>query len=88
MCYLKKNDHKVYYCHTLKITRYIRSTLLYTLTYMQILRNTQQQNNATIFEDKEMGAVYRFLKFLGSNENELSSSTVTCCIFFQISGRF
>ena len=57
VCYLKKNDHKVYYCHTLKITRYIRSTLLYALTYMQILRNNQQQNNATIFEEKEMGAV-------------------------------
>ena len=27
-----------------------------SLTYMQILRNSQQQNNATIFEEKEMGA--------------------------------
>ena len=43
-------------CSTLEITKNISSTFSYTLTYMQILRNSQQQNNATIFEEKEMGA--------------------------------
>jgi hypothetical protein len=41
-------------CSTLEITKNISSTFSYTLTYMQILRNNQKQNNATIKGNRNM----------------------------------
>ena len=57
MRYHKKNYCKVYNCPTIKITTNIHCTLLDTLTCLQVLRNIQRQNNATIYEEKEIGAV-------------------------------
>ena len=41
-------------CSTLKITKNVSSTFSHTLTYMQILRNNQKQNNATIKGNRNM----------------------------------
>ena len=56
MRYAKKSNCKVYNFPTMKITTNIHSTFLDTLTCMQILRNIQRQNHATIYEEKEIGA--------------------------------
>ena len=57
MHYHKKNCHKVYNCPTMKIKTNIHCTLIDTLTCVQVLRNFQRQNNATIYEKKEIGAI-------------------------------
>ena len=72
----------------MKITTNIHRTLLKTLTCMQVLRNIQRQNNATIHEEKDRFALVGFTgdfwhKIENSKKTKITNSKEKDICFFQ-----